>query len=156
LSAKGFAMVRVELADGLTVDVYTLHAEAGGSAEDQRLQAADFEQLAEYMQAHSEGRPIIVGGDTNLHTNSDHPDASGDADTKIWAQFLADTGLTDACDTTSCTETDSIDKIAYRSAGNITLKATDHELPRDRFKDPAGDDLSDHPPLVVTFHWSTS
>ena len=157
LSAKGFAMVRLELADGVEVDLYTLHAEAGGSAEDQQLQADDFAQLADYMTAHSQGRAIIVGGDTNLHTDSDHPDASGDADDEIWAKFLADTGLTDACDATKCPETDSIDKIAYRSGAgqeDVTLKATDHEFPRDRFKDPAGDDLSDHPPLVVTFHWS--
>jgi hypothetical protein len=156
LSAKGFAMVRLELADGASVDLYTLHGEAGGSAEDQRLQAADFEQLARYMAAHSEGRAIIVGGDTNLHTDSDHPDASGGADTEIWAKFLDDAGLTDACAATSCPETDSIDKIAYRSGGGVTLQATDHDLPRSRFKDPAGDDLSDHPPLVVSFHWSTT
>lgn len=154
LSSKGFAMVRMTLSDGVEVDVYTLHGEAGGTPEDQQLQVDDFTEVAAFIAANSEGRAVILGGDTNLHTDSDHPDASGDADTQIWADFLAAADLTDACAATDCPETDSIDKIAYRSSDGVKLDATSLEFPRDRFRDPAGEDLSDHPPLVVTFDWS--
>ncbi|MGH9209532.1 MAG: endonuclease/exonuclease/phosphatase family protein [Acidimicrobiales bacterium] len=157
LAAKGFAMVRVTLNDGddgpLTVDVYTLHAEAGATDEDQRLQEADFVQLAEYIADDSEGHAVIVGGDTNLHTDSDHPDGRGDADTVAWEAFLEQSRLTDACAALDCAEPEAIDKIAFRSGNGISLTATSHDFPRERFTDDEGVDLSDHPPLVVGFRW---
>lgn len=157
LAAKGFAMVRVTLSDEAggpyEVDVYTLHGEAGATDEDQRLQEADFDQLATYIAEHSDGRAVIVGGDTNLHTDSDHPDAHAPADTEAWDRFLQATGLADACTATGCEETDAIDKVAFRSDGGVTLTATAHDFPRDRFTDAEGVELSDHPPLVVGFRW---
>lgn len=153
LAMKGFAMVRLTLADGLEVDMYTLHAEAGGTAEDQRLQVQDFDELATFMEANSEGRAVIIGGDTNLHTDSTHPDGSGGADTQIWQSFLSRVGLTDACAATDCPDSTMIDKIAYRNGGGVRLTATSHDVPRERFTAPDGEDLSDHPPLVVEFTW---
>jgi hypothetical protein len=153
LAMKGFAMVRLALQPGVSVDLYTLHAEAGGTARDQELQAADFDLLADYIEQHSEGHAVILGGDTNLHTDSDHPDASGGADTEIWESFLERTGLTDACDALDCAETDSIDKIAVRGGDDVTLTPTSHDFPRERFTAPDGEDLSDHPPLVVEIEW---
>ncbi|MEZ5350303.1 MAG: hypothetical protein R2714_14045 [Microthrixaceae bacterium] len=37
------------LADGYVVDVYDLHAEAGGTETDQALQVDDYEQLAAFI-----------------------------------------------------------------------------------------------------------
>ena len=76
LAMKGFRMMRMVLGDGLEVDVYSLHAEAGGTERDQELQVENFIQLAEAIEEWSEGRAVIVGGDTNLHIDA-HPD-SGD------------------------------------------------------------------------------
>jgi hypothetical protein len=153
LAMKGFAMVTMTLADGAEVDLYTLHAEAGGSAEDQRLQGQDFDELATFIEARSAGRAVVIGGDTNLHTDSDHPDASGAADTEIWGAFLERTDLTDACAVTRCPDASSIDKIAYRSGDGVRLTATSHDMPRERFTAPDGEALSDHPPVVVEFTW---
>lgn len=153
LAMKGFAMVRTALEPGVTVDVYTLHAEAGGTDGDQQLQVDDFDQLADYIEQHSEGHAVILGGDTNLHTDSDHPDGSDGADTEIWGDFLDRTGLVDTCETLDCPETDAIDKIAVRSAGGVELTPTSHDFPRERFRNAAGEDLSDHPPLVVEIDW---
>ncbi|HEX6417865.1 MAG TPA: endonuclease/exonuclease/phosphatase family protein [Acidimicrobiales bacterium] len=156
LAMKGFAMVTLTLAEGVEVDLYNLHAEAGGTAEDQRLQEQGFDDLAAFIEERSAGRPVILGGDTNLHTAGDHPDAAGGADTEIWEAFLARTGLTDACTATGCDEPGAIDKIAYRSGDGVTLTATSHDFPRARFRSPAGDDLSDHPPLVVEIAWEAT
>jgi hypothetical protein len=150
LAGKGFGVVTMTLRTGYTVDVYTLHAEAGSTAEDQSLQVDDFAQLAAFIADHSAGKAIILGGDTNLHTNASNP-----ADRAIWNTFLAQTGLTDACTTLSCSEPGSIDKVAYRNGGGVTLSATSHDFPRERFRDAEGEDLSDHPPLVVGFRWTT-
>lgn len=156
LAMKGFAMVTMTLADGAELDLYTLHAEAGGSPEDQRLQQQDFDELATFIEANSAGRAIVIGGDTNLHTDPAHPDAAGDADTEIWEGFLARTGLTDACAATDCPDTGSIDKIAFRSGDGVELTASAHDMPRERFTAPDGEDLSDHPPVVVDFTWQAS
>jgi hypothetical protein len=150
LAGKGFGVVRTTLRPGYEVDVYTLHAEAGGTAQDQQLRSDDFVQLAAFVQSHSAGRAVILGGDTNLHTNASNP-----AHRAIWSTFLSRTGLTDACTALSCPEPGSIDKIAFRSGGGVTLSATSHAFPRARFRDADGEDLSDHPPLVVGFHWTT-
>jgi hypothetical protein len=155
LAMKGFARTKLFLAAGVHVDLYTLHAEAGGTAEDQALQAEDFDQLADYIEEHSAGQAIILGGDTNLHTAGSHPDGSGGADAAIWQAFLDRTGLVDTCAAAiGCTSPGAIDKVAIRSGGGVTLEATAHDFPVERFRAPDGDDLSDHPPLVVELDWA--
>lgn len=151
---KGFRVATMDLG-GAEVDVYSLHAEAGGTEEDQRLQAEDFDQLAAFIAEHSGGRAIILGGDTNLHTDGDHADSGGGADTEIWEAFLAATGLTDTCDEAGCDDPGAIDKIAYRSSDAIELSTASYDRPRERFTDADGEDLSDHVPVAVTLDWRT-
>lgn len=152
LAMKGFRMVTMTLGDGREVDVYSLHAEAGGTPEDQWLQEEDYADLATYINSRGSDRAIILGGDTNLHTDDVHPDGGGGADTAIWSKFLAATGLTDVCIELSCPEPGSIDKIAYRSSSTVSLQATGSDFPRERFQ-VNGADLSDHPPFTATFAW---
>lgn len=153
LAMKGIAVATATLADGIEVDVYTVHVEAGGTDEDQRLQAADLEQLAELVERRSEGRAVIVGGDLNLHTDGDHEDADDEADAEIWSTFLARTGLVDACDELDCADPGRIDKVAFRSGGGLGLEATSYEVPTDTFVDADGEALSDHDPVAVGFAW---
>lgn len=157
LAMKGFLMTRVELADGVVVDLYDLHGEAGGGEEDQALQVEDFEQLADYINENSAGNAIILGGDTNLHTDlpgdDAHEDSADGEDLEIWDRFLADTGLTDACAATDCDDAGRIDKIAFRSDDGIELEPTSYGFQTDVFVDEAGEDLSDHQALEVVFAW---
>ncbi|NLA34299.1 MAG: hypothetical protein GX868_01270 [Actinobacteria bacterium] len=152
-SMKGFLLTDLTLPNGSSVHLYNLHGEAGSSVRDQELQVDNYRQLAEYIAAHSAGAAVIVAGDTNLHTHSDHRDASDGADTEIWTAFLEATGLVDACDATRCEQPDAIDKVAVRS-GNVALEVTDHAFVSDEFLDETGENLSDHPPLAVTIRWS--
>lgn len=156
LAMKGFLHTTVELVDGVTVDVYDLHGEAGGGPEDQALQAKDFEQLAAYIEANSAGRPIILAGDTNLHTDLEHEDAADGEDIEIWERFLEATGLTDACTATDCGDEGRIDKVAFRSDGGVELRAVAHAFQTDVFVDEDGEDLSDHQALEVVFAWSAT
>jgi hypothetical protein len=131
--------------ESIAVDLYTLHLEAGG--EDDALRAEDLDLLASYLEEHSTDRPVIIGGDWNLHTDEE-PDATQ------YAEFLAETGLRDVCSTVECgDDVDVIDKVAYRSSNRITLTPTSHSFERDRFVDPDGEPLSDHDPLSVDFDW---
>ena len=153
LSMKGFSLTEVTLADGAVVHVYNLHGEAGGSETDQALQEDDYEQLAAYVTEHSEGAAVIVAGDTNLHTDTVHPDSSNGADIGIWDRFLAATGLTDACTDLECDQPGRIDKFAFRSGVGVELDALSHRFRTD-YVDAAGEDLSDHQALEVRFRWT--
>ncbi|GIU84991.1 MAG: hypothetical protein KatS3mg008_1766 [Acidimicrobiales bacterium] len=148
LAFKGFSVALTRIAEGVEVDVYNLHAEAGSEPQDQQLQAEDFRQLAEYMIRHSKGRPVIMGGDTNLHV--DRPE-----DKAIWDEFLDATGLKDVCDVLDCGEDRFvIDKFAFRSAGRVTIEPLEHEFLRERFRRSDGEPLSDHDPLMVRWRWA--
>lgn len=154
LAMKGFRVVTMTLGDGRDVDVYSLHAEAGSTPIDQELQERDFEELAAFIAARGADRAVIVGGDTNLHVldGRDEPH-TGAVDRAIWEQFLAATGTTDVCAELDCDEPGSIDKFAYRSGGGVALSPEDISFPRERFRSAAGEDLSDHPPVVVRWSW---
>ena len=152
LAMKGFAVGTFELADGVLVDVYTLHAEAGEGPQDQPIQVENFEQLAAFMNQRSEGRAVILGGDTNLHLEPDHDQRAGD--TPIWEGFLEATGLTDACSVVDCPEPGAIDKVAFRNGDGLTLEPQSFENPTETFTGPDGEDLSDHPPVTVEWTWT--
>ncbi len=158
LAQKGFLLTTVTLAEGVEVDVYDLHAEAGGTPDDQALQADDYDQLAAFIEEHSDGRPVLLAGDTNLHTDDpvDPDNPEGEGDLAIWEAFLDRTGLTDVCAALDCEDPGAIDKAAFRSSGGATLEALAHDNPTERFTRADGEPLSDHPPLVVTFRWEKS
>ncbi|HUF32028.1 MAG TPA: hypothetical protein VMN58_02320, partial [Acidimicrobiales bacterium] len=147
---KGFSMARTELAPGVTVDVYNLHADAGGGERDQEARVDNYAQLAAFVNEHSAGRAIILGGDTNLKI--DNPDRKLDAE--VWSDFLATTGLVDVCQALTCHDDDiSIDKFAFRSAKGLEVIPQTHSFERDTFVDGDGEPLSDHDPLAVRFRW---
>ncbi len=153
LAMKGFAMARIGLSPGVTVDVYTLHAEAGGEADDSKARADGFDQLAVYIQKNSAGHAIILGGDTNLHTEPDSNEADNREDARVWAEFLQRAGLTDVCDALKCADPTRIDKFAFRS-GQVKLEPQSWQFEAEKFRDAKGEDLSDHEPLLVTWRWT--
>jgi hypothetical protein len=150
LAMKGFSKATHVLAVGVEVDVYNLHGEAGSSAEDQRLSEADFVQLAAFINANSSGKAIIMGGDTNLHTESGNPDRT------TWNTFLSATGLRDVCGAVNCgTDNNRIDKFAFRSNAQVTIEPLSHRFEREKFVRPTdGARLSDHDALAVRFRWT--
>jgi hypothetical protein len=156
LAMKGFAMARVELASGLNVDVYNLHADAGSEESDIAARAAGFEQLAAYIEAHSEGRAIILGGDTNLHTDPGSDDPLDREDARLWKTFLERTGLVDGCDALACEDPGRIDKFAFRSGGGIELEPLSRKFEVEKFRDAGGGPLSDHDALAVRWRWSAA
>jgi hypothetical protein len=156
LAMKGFGMARVELAEGVVVDVYTLHAEAGGEAADNEARAAGFEQLAAYIEEQSEGHAVIIGGDTNLHTEPDSEDPENQEDARVWATFLDRAGLVDVCDALDCSDHTRIDKFAFRSDGGVELEPLSWQFEVEKFVDAAGEPLSDHDALAVRWRWSAN
>lgn len=149
-SQKGFSVARTMLAPGVTVDVYNLHADAGGHPRDQAARDDNFAQLASFIIEHSEGHAVILGGDTNLKI--DRPDRSRDAE--VWSRFLSETALVDVCAAIECGADDAvIDKFAFRSVEGLKLIPQSHSFERETFTRDDGEPLSDHDPLAVKFHW---
>jgi hypothetical protein len=147
---KGFSVAVHVLAPGIEVDVYDLHGEAGSTASDQQLQEADYRQLAAFINDRSGGHAVVLGGDTNLHTQSGNPDAA------IWQTFLTDTGLTDVCQSVECgVDRTVIDKFAYRSNDAVAIAPLSHRFERDKFVRPDGMPLSDHSALAVRYRWTS-
>jgi hypothetical protein len=149
LAEKGFMVVRTTLAPGVSVDVYTLHDEAGGDPEDERLRDEGMTQVIAFMSNFSAGRAVILGGDFNLHTDVE-PDSS------TYHKLLDGTGLTDVCAALSCPQPGRIDKFAFRSGGNVTIAPTSWHFETEIFHDAMGEPLSDHDPLAVRFQWTAS
>lgn len=153
LAMKGFMVATAELDDGIEVDIYTLHAEAGSDPEDNVLQEEQFAQLAAFIAEHSADRAIILGGDTNLHLEPDDEDQA--YDTPVWEDFLEVTGLTDVCSVVDCPVPGAIDKVAWRDADGLTFEPQNFVHENETFSGPEGEDLSDHPPVSVDWTWTT-
>ena len=147
LSQKGFSVARHEVAQGVFVDVYDLHGEAGSTPEDVFWSQQDYLALAADINANSVGHAVIVGGDFNLNP-------SDEIDGPVLAQLLVDAGLTDVCEVQDCSaDPDAIDRLLFRSGDDVALEATAWSRPAG-FNLPDGTPLSDHDPTAATFAWS--
>jgi hypothetical protein len=153
LAVKGFTLSRITLADGVDIDVYNLHGEAGSTPADDEAARSGFALLGEYIVANSAGRAVLLGGDTNL--NADKP---GDA--AVWEAFLATTGLADICATVACPdEPGSIDKFAFRGSSDLALEPLDRVVEYEKFTAPGRPDLndgqlSDHRAISARWRWA--
>lgn len=144
LAEKGFNAVTVTLAEGVTVELYNLHADAGSGDEDAAARAANFRQLTAHLKARAAGKAVLVVGDTNLK-------AEREKDVTVLSTFLADTGLADACRTLKC-PTESIDRVMFRSSDALELTPTAWRFATE-FVDDAGEQLSDHQAVHVSMSW---
>ncbi len=147
LALKGFSMARTTLAPGVSVDVYNLHMEAGGTENDEQLREDGVTQMVEFINTHSVGRAILFGGDFNLHTDEE-PDST------TFNRLLSEGGLTDVCAALACPEPGRIDKMLFRSNAQITITPLSWNFETDVFIRDDLEPLSDHDPLAVRFRWT--
>ncbi|MGQ4360310.1 jacalin-like lectin [Streptomyces sp. SAS_272] len=167
LTPKGFTFIRERLAEGVYVDFYNLHTNAGTNDGDLASRADNLTQLTAFIKTHSAGNAVVVMGDTNTRYTR-----SGDT----IAEFAAGNGLTDAwvklvrggtppakgtdalvCDQTGPTVPNTcevVDKVLYRGSALVTLDATSYNNEHAKFLTADGLMLSDHDPVAVGFSWS--
>ncbi|MFI6494219.1 jacalin-like lectin [Streptomyces sp. NPDC050564] len=167
LTPKGFSFMRERLAEGVYVDFYNLHTNAGTNDGDLAARAANLAQLTSFIGTHSAGNAVVVMGDTNTRYTR-----SGDT----IAEFASANGLTDAwvklirggtppakgsdalvCDQTGATVPNTcevVDKVLYRGSKLVTLNATSYNNEHAKFLTSDGLMLSDHDPITVGFTWS--
>ena len=154
LAMKGFAHAAVTFADGVVVDVYDLHGEAGSTPADLDASASDYVELAAFINERSKGHAVLLGGDTNLNTGTTPGDKT------IWDTFLTATGLQDACRVVDCgDDAEDIDKWAFRSNDTITLEPLTRTVELEKFKAPGSPELndgqlSDHEAVAARWRWT--
>lgn len=151
---KGFAVSQVELAPGVVLTLINLHMDAGRADGDKAARAAQVEQLVAWIEANvASDEALIVAGDTNL-VSTDADDA------RILASLLEGAGLTDTCAVAhggpaeACEGAARLDKVLYRSGGDLELEVVGWREAAQEFVDASGEPLSDHAPLVVDLGWS--
>lgn len=142
LTDKGFYRSVHTLAEGIEVDVYNLHMDAGSSPADIAARDVQVMQLVEYISSHSQDRAVIVAGDTNM---DEEDEASLQA-------LLLGAGLTDVCRALDCGDEYRIDRVLYRSSQQIALTPMAWAIDAS-FVDPMGNALSDHEALGVVIGW---
>ncbi|MEV7073987.1 jacalin-like lectin [Streptomyces sp. NPDC093990] len=167
LTPKGFTFMRERLAEGVYVDFYNLHTNAGTSDGDLASRADNLNQLTAFIRTHSAGNAVVVMGDTNTRytrtgdTIAEFAAANGLNDP--WVQLVrggtpptkgSDALVCDQSGTTVPNTCEVVDKVLYRGSKLVSLDATSYDNEHAEFL--TGDDLmlSDHDPIAVGFTWS--
>lgn len=146
LTPKGFTLAELELAPGVFVDVYDLHADAGKSRHDSAARAKQVAQFVAFVRSRPADRAVIVGGDTNMRLD----------DEANFQALLAGAGLTDSCRQLMCPEQGRIDRVLYRSGGRVRLEAVGWTVPSEEFRDAESKPLSDHEPVAARLAWTVA
>ncbi|KAF1942015.1 mannose-binding lectin [Clathrospora elynae] len=166
LTPKGFTFMRVKFGEGVWIDAYNLHADAGTTAADLVARAANLRQLSNYIKVNSIGNPVVVFGDSNSRYTRGPGDIPGvfateNAMTDVWIQLIrngvAPVGGSDAllCDNpSSTTACEIVDKTWYRSSPAVTLQAKNFQYAGNMFLQDNGSILSDHNGVLVDFAWT--
>ncbi|WP_231863204.1 endonuclease/exonuclease/phosphatase family protein [Sphingobacterium populi] len=164
LTPKGFAYMRVQLAKDASVDLYNIHATAHVSNAAVQARRHNMEQLAAYINTHSEGNALIVMGDFNAHyafvgdNLHDFKHSTGTVDP--WVDFFlegkvpepyADFMIPHKLELT--TDIESIDKILYRNGKNLKLIPKSYAIEDDLFSTDSGQHLSDHLAVSLRLDW---
>jgi hypothetical protein len=167
LTPKGFTFMRERLAEGVYVDFYNLHTNAGTNADDLAARASNLSQLTDFIATHSAGNAVVVMGDTNTRytrsgdTIAEFAAANGLTDT--WVQLIrggsapakgSDALVCDQTGTTVPNTCEVVDKILYRGSKLVSLNATSYNNEHSKFLTDDGLMLSDHDPLTAGFSWS--
>ncbi|KAJ5580521.1 hypothetical protein N7450_006822 [Penicillium hetheringtonii] len=172
LTPKGFTFMRWNPADGVYIDFYNLHADAGTEDDDEVARNSNLQQVADYIDTWSIGNAVVVMGDTNSrYTRSEDTGIrvfnSQNNLKDVWVELEMNNVYPTAgaeasiCDNPSTIETcEIVDKALYRRSDIVTLAANGFRYDGTNFlnTDPeySGAVLSDHNPILVNFTWSKS
>ena len=143
LADKGYLRVRLRLENGLAVDFWNVHLDAGEGEGDRAARAAQLDQLVKRVRELSGNRALVIAGDFNL------PEESAE-DHRLLERFmqeleLVDSGARSAPDGRFADK--HIDYILFRDGPGVWLEPLEFGEARE-FSD--GDaPLSDHPALFV-------
>lgn len=138
-SQKGITYVCIEIADGVLVDFYDIHADAYGDEDSQAARLDNFTQLKELIDSRTVDRPVIVTGDFNVYLLGGYDcglkdlliDECGLKDS--WVELYNNGNYTDASYYKSTVggtlpdkwgNWDSVERFLYKDGGGIHIDCT--------------------------------
>lgn len=170
LTPKGFMCASMEIADGVYVDVYDLHADADWGVEYERDLAArlsEYRQLLRFVDSYSKDHAVIIVGDVNARFL--------DTENEMQKLFIEDEGfkeiwieqenegryyLTPEDEARFSAQFsdwwgywDSAEKLFYRDGGGVSLEAVSNEL-RWLYDDETGERLADHAAQIAELRYT--
>ncbi|MCP4714038.1 MAG: endonuclease, partial [Deltaproteobacteria bacterium] len=148
LTPKGFSVARHEIAEGVYVDIYNLHMDAGSDAKDHDARSVGTDQLIETILSFSDGYAVIAAGDYNMRYSS--PEGNANLERLTSSTQLIEAAIALGIDN------DRIDMVFYRSSDTVALQPTAYKVETDIFADGNGQPLSDHDAISVLFEWVAS
>ncbi|MCR5150632.1 MAG: hypothetical protein K6B52_05355 [Clostridiales bacterium] len=170
LAPKGIVYAVVEIADGIFVDVYDLHADAFDTKESQDARVDNFNQTLEAIEKNGINRPVILTGDFNVYFSLEQ---NGDASaTQLKKNFIEKLNMKEAWielynngDYDSFTDYnalgigqwgnwDSVEKFFYCDGGGIHIEPTSFEFVV--YNDENGNRLSDHNAAFAEFTYTVT
>ncbi|MGR4881105.1 jacalin-like lectin [Streptomyces sp. LARHCF249] len=167
LTPKGFTFMRERLAEGVYVDFYNLHTNAGTSAGDLAARADNLNQLTAFIRTRSAGNAVVVMGDTNTrYTRTGDTIAEFAAANHLsdpWVELVrggippakgSDALVCDQSLPTVPNTCEVVDKVLYRGSKLVSLEASSYNNEHASYLTGDGLMLSDHDPVAVGFSWS--
>ena len=171
---KGYRHYDLTLSDGVVIDVFVLHMDAGDNEDAISSRLSQWRQLAEAVNAADSSRPKLILGDTNSRwTREDIASnfmarlSKSITATDVWVEFFRDghqpttdmADLTDQSNPENYSNYEVVDKIIYVNPwiGNtVQLVPQSFRIEQDYTYDTIDHDgntkpLGDHRPVVVTF-----
>ncbi|GHH39722.1 hypothetical protein GCM10017774_31810 [Lentzea cavernae] len=165
LTPKGFTWSRIRVAEGVLIDFYNVHANAGDSEADLAARRANISELSRFVAANSAGNAVVVAGDTNTRYTRAGDNirelVSANGLTDAWVQeerggvppaadspavVCDDRNVSDACEV--------VDKILFRGNRYVTLELTRYGNENAAFRTADDKMLSDHYPIAADFRWT--
>ncbi len=165
LTPKGFSFSRIEVAKGVLIDFYNIHANAGSENPDLSARRQNIFQLIRFIENNSKGTALVVMGDFNCRYTR-----SGDRIKNlteiglidIWVELKRDGVYPEAndialrdCEDMSGPDCEVVDKIFYRSGDKVTLTAEFFQHDDERYY-LDGKPISDHFPMFAKLKYSTN
>ncbi|GFF73519.1 hypothetical protein CNMCM6936_002954 [Aspergillus lentulus] len=167
LTPKGFTSMRVRVDEGVYVDFYNLHTDAGSKDDDIKARSANLQQLSDYIKFNSVGNAVLVFGDTNARYTRTGDNIrvfqTQNGMVNPWVELIlkgaepAEGSDALICENPSTTNNcETVDKIFYRGSRAVDLKAIFWNYESNKFLSDNGTILSDHNPITTNFAWTMS
>lgn len=160
LTPKGFLYSVVEIAEGVYIDFYVLHADAGGDPQSTAARIDNYRQLTEHINTRPHDRAVIVVGDFNARILSGF-------ETDMLNNLIFPAGLSDSwvelCNNgIYSTEPqfeeyevfESIDKVMYKNGGGVEFTPVDIE--HYKLKNERGGTYTDHHATKVVLSYTVN
>ncbi|REA62800.1 endonuclease [Dyadobacter luteus] len=163
LTPKGFTYSRLQIAKDQFIDLYNVHTNAYNHPSAAAARRENIRQLSAFIEKKSANQAVIIMGDLNAHYDfhlDNLPELLSKNNLKdAWLELgrqklpVVTTRLPDDRILQVNNQTESIDKILYRSNDQVKLLVSDYQVQHQLFKNESDIPLSDHHPVGIVFSW---